>query len=302
MTAVCDPLYDHSMMIIKSFSLIFLSSFIYTISTTSPIAELIKNHGYAELYDGAHGTQVYDELYSCFDELIAFLHSNPSWAHTLYCARERFIRTTYKNYYSTDFFGFVDESSKKDRSQISFYYATHFDDFMCKHYPECHQVAQINRFFKLCRAIQQPYNEIFRAAAHDLGIKNMFNAATKQLPIILKVIKYLTHYHITRPHYDGAALALFLDSTDNQSLLLCPYHSSYKSDDFSVPTRQFHRSLHSNSIILIPGIFLTEWDIYPTPHIVMPSGSIRYATVAFAMRENYASKPIPFSPLVSIKR
>ncbi len=55
---------------------------------------------------------------SKFDELIGFLQTNPVWAQKLYSAKERFIRSKDRNYYSTDFFGFYDESEKQGRSQF----------------------------------------------------------------------------------------------------------------------------------------------------------------------------------------
>ncbi len=163
-----------------------------------------------------------------------------------------------------------------------------------------HQIPQINDFLELCREIQKSFSALFNHVAHELNIQKLFE--NEQPLILIKVIKYLDSYKITRPHYDGSAFTFFLDSTDNQSLFVSTYKSAYTIDDFSSPIRQFHRSEQSNSIILIPGIFLTEFGISPTPHVVLPSGSTRYATVAFAMPQNYSYKPLSFSPLISIKR
>ena len=81
-------------------------------------------------------------------------------------------------------------------------------------------------------------------------------------------------------------------------LLINPH---YTVDDFSSPLREFSRSHNQNSILLIPGVLLTEFSIYPTPHIVAQSGKIRYATIAFAMRPNYIPQKIEFSPLPNFK-
>ena len=266
-----------------------------------PLAEQFKQAGYVEICDKKHGTATFDSLYAYFDELIEFLQTNPVWAQKLYSAKERFIRSKDRNYYSTDFFGFYDESEREGRSQISFYYSTHFHEFICSHYPEFNQVPEIIRFFEACREIQKPYGNLFDEAAAELGLETIFSSKYGHPPILFKVIKYLPSYIATRPHYDGTAFSLFLDSTDNQSLLLSPYKSSFTVDDFSSPLRKFSRAHNQNSILLIPGVLLTEFSIYPTPHIVTQSGKIRYATIAFAMRPNYIPQKTEFSPLPNFK-
>lgn len=268
---------------------------------TTPLAEQFKQTGYVEMCDVIHGTETYDALYSYFDELIEFLQAHPTWAQKLYCAKERFIRSKERNYYSTDFFGFYDESKREGRSQISFYYSTHFHEFICSHFPEFNKVPEITRFFELCREIQQAYVHIFTEAAAELGIETIFSAAHGKPPILFKVIKYFPSYSATRPHYDGTAFSLFLDSTDNQSLLLAPYKSTLTVDDFSYPVRTFSREHNHNSIFLIPGTLLTEFSIYPTPHIVVQSGNIRYATIAFAMRPAHTPAKKELSSLPSFK-
>ncbi|MGE0670473.1 MAG: hypothetical protein AB7H48_08255 [Parachlamydiales bacterium] len=252
----------------------------------TPLAEHFKQTGYLEICDKQHGTATFDSLYAYFDEFIELLQKNPVWAQKLYSAKERFIRSKYRNYYSTDFFGFYDESKREGRSQISFYYSTHFHEFICSYYPEFKQVPEIIRFFEACLKIQKPYGNLFDQAAAELGLEAVFSSKYDHPPILFKVIKYLPSYIAARPHYDGTAFSLFLDSTDNQSLLLSPYKSSFTVDDFSSPLREFSRSCNQNTILLIPGVLLTEFSIYPTPHIVAQSGKIRFATIAFAMRPN----------------
>jgi hypothetical protein len=260
-----------------------------------PLAEQFKQTGYLEIFDKEHGAATFDSLYACFDELIEFLQTNPVWAQKLYSAKERFIRSKDRNYYSTDFFGFYDESKREGRGQISFYYSIHFHEFMCSHYPEFNQIPQIIHFFQACLEIQKPYGNLFDQASAELGLETIFSC--KGPPILFKVIKYFPSYRATRPHYDGTAFSLFLDSTDNQSLLLSPYKSSFTVDDFYSPLRKFSREYNQNSILLIPGVLLTEFSIYPTPHIAAQSGKIRYATIAFAMRPNYRPEKNNFSPL-----
>jgi hypothetical protein len=174
---------------------------------------------------------------------------------------------------------------------------------MCSHYPEFKQIPEIIRFFKACLEIQKPYGNLnlFNEAVAELRLEPMFSSQWGHPPIIFKVIKYFPSYIATRPHYDGTAFSIFLDSTDNQSLLLSPYKSSFTVDDFSSPLRTFSRWYHKNSILLIPGVLLTEFSIYPTPHIVAQSGKIRYATIAFAMRPNYIPQKKELSPLPSFK-
>lgn len=266
-----------------------------------PLAEQFKQVGYAEIWDTKHGAATFDSLYAFFDELIQLLQANPVWVQKLYTAKERFIRSNDRNYYSTDVFGFYDESERKGRSQISFYYSTHFHDFICSHYKEFNQVPQIIRFFEACREIQEVYSNLFEQAAAELGLETIFSSKYGHPPILFKVIKYLPSYIPTRPHYDGTAFSLFLDSTDNESLLLSPYKSSLTVDDFYCPLRTFSRWYHQNSILLIPDVQLAEFSIYPTPHIVAPSGKIRYATIAFALRPHYSPQPTTFSPLPNFK-
>jgi hypothetical protein len=262
-----------------------------------PLAERFKQTGYLEICDKNHGSATYDSLYAYFDELITFLQTNPVWAQKLYSAKERFIRSKDKNYYSTDFFGFYDESERKGRNLIAFYYSVHFHDFICTHYLEFNKVPEIIRFFETCLEIQKSYEKLCNETVAELGLKTIFTSTHGHPPILFKVIKYLPSYNATRPHYDGTAFSFFLDSTDNQSLLLSPYKSSFTVDDFSSPLREFSRCYNQNSILLIPGAFLTEFSIYPTPHIVTQSGKVRYATIAFAMRPNYIPQKNKFSSL-----
>lgn len=256
-----------------------------------PLAEQFKQAGYLEIYDKKHDTALFDSLYAHFDKLIQFLQTNPAWTQKLYIAKERFIRSKDRNYYSTDFFGFYDESEREGRSQISFYYSIHFHEFIGSHYPEVNQVPEIVHFFEACFEIQKPYGSLFEEAASELDLETIFASWYGHPPILLKVVKYLPSYKSIKPHYDGTVFSLFLDSTDNQSLLLSPYKSSFTVNDFSSPVRE------PNSVLLIPGVLLAEFAIYPTPHIILQSGHTRYATIAFAMRPNYTPKKIEFSPL-----
>lgn len=250
--------------------------------------EQFKQAGYVEICDRKHDRATFDSLYAYFDAFIEFLQMNPAWAHKLYSAKERFIRSKDKNLYSTDFFGFYDESERAGRNQIAFYYSTHFHAFICARYPEFERVPEVVDFFDACCEIQQAYGDLFVEAADELGFRENFSS-------LFKVVKYLPAYVATRPHYDGSAFSLFLDSTDSESLLLAPYKSSLTVDDFSSPR------YNQNSILLIPGVLLTEFSIYPTPHIVAGSGKTRYATVVFAMRPNYTQQKIEYSPLPSFR-
>lgn len=289
------------MIILKSLFLWFFLLFTFQSRCALHLSEQFRKMGYVEICDKNHGTTTFDVLYAYFDELIEFLQKNPVWAQKLYAAKERFIRSKDRHYYSTDFFGFYDESEREGRRQISFYYSTHFHKFMCSHFPEFNQAPEIIRFFEACREIQKPYGTLFDEAAVELGLATFFSSEYGHLPILLKVIKYLPSYIATMPHYDGTAFSLFLDSTDNQSLFLSPYKSSFTVDDFSPPLRKFSRCHNQNSIVLIPGALLSEFSIYPTPHIVVQSGKIRYATIAFAMRPNYTSQKSELSALPKFK-
>lgn len=268
---------------------------------TTSLKEQFNQIGYLEMCDKNYGIATYDALYACFDELIAFLQANPAWAQKLYIAKERFIRSENRNYYSTDFFGFYDESEREGRNQISFYYSIHFQDFIFFHYKEFKQVPQIINFFQTCSVLQQSSRNVFNETAAQLDLEHIFFSKCAHPPVLLKVIKYFPSYSVSRPHYDGTAFSLFLDSTDNQSLLLSPYRSTFTVDDFSSPLRKFSRSYNENSMLLIPGTLLTEFSIYPTPHIVEQNGKIRYATIAFAMRPNYTCQKNNFPLLPNFK-
>jgi len=263
------------------------------------LAEQFRQVGYVEICNKRHGANTFDHLYVYFDELIEFLQKNPVWIHKLYQAKERFIRSKNKNYYSTDFFGFYDESQKKGRGQISFYYSTHFHEFVCFHYPEFNQIPEVIHFFESCYEIQESYKNLFSQAAIDLGVDGIFSSEYGYPPILFKVVKYFPSYVPVKPHYDGTAFSLFLDSTDNESLLFSVYKPSLKVNDFFLPVRQFIREMNQSSILLIPGTLLTEFSIYPTPHIVIQGGKTRYATIAFAMRPNHISKKQEFYALPS---
>jgi hypothetical protein len=266
-----------------------------------PLADQLKQTGYAEIDDATYNAAMFDSLYESFDMLIEFLRQNPAWAHKLYRAKERFIRSSDRHIYSTDFFGLYDESHNDSRCQISFYYSLHFHAFIVARYPEFNKITAFIRFFEICRKIQDPCGELCAYAARELGVDSIFASTFGMPPILLKVIKYFPSYFPKRSHYDGTAFSFFLDSTDNQSLLLSPYKSSFARDDFSPALRAYSRSDHRHSILLIPGIFLTEFAIYPTPHIVMSSGQARYATIAFAMRPHYCAPKILLAPLPSFR-
>jgi hypothetical protein len=264
----------------------------------SKLAEQLHRAGYAEMCDECRGAAMFDALYVHFDKLVEFLQTHPAWAQKLYRAKERFIRSPARNYYATDFFGFYDESESAGRHQISFYYSTQFHEFICVQYPEFNEISEIICFFEACGEIQKPCENIFADAAAKLGLGSIFSAGNFfSIPVLLKVIKYLPSYVATRPHYDGTAFSLFLDSTDNESLFLAPYTSSYTVADFSSPLREFSRCEHQNSMVLIPGALLAEFSLYPTPHIVVQSGKIRYATIAFALRPYYRAQKHEFSQL-----
>ncbi|HVY54075.1 MAG TPA: hypothetical protein VHA13_06100, partial [Gammaproteobacteria bacterium] len=186
-------------MIIKSsfFQRFFFLMAFQTLNA-APLAEQFKSTGYLEICDKNHNAGAYDSLYAHFDALIEFLQTNPGWAQKLYSAKERFIRTKERNYYSTDFFGFYDESKKIGRSQISFYYSKHFHEFMCTNFPEFKQVPEIMDFFQICREMQKPYADLFTQAAIELGLQAQF-FCTDEPPILFKVIKYLPAYEPSRP-------------------------------------------------------------------------------------------------------
>jgi hypothetical protein len=285
----------------KNFFLRILLLFAFQSVYATPLVEQFKHAGYVEICDKNHETAMFESLYTYFDELIEFLQTHPRWVQKLYSVKERFVRLPERNYYSTDFFGFYDESEREGRKQISFYYATHFHEFICSHYLEFNHIPEFIRFFEACLEIQKSYESICDEVIVDLGLETIFSSKYGHPPILLKVVKYLPFYYATRPHYDGTAFSLFLDSTDNQSLLLSPYKLSFTVSDFSSPFRLFARSHNQHSILLIPGVLLTEFDIYPTPHIVVHSGKVRYATIAFAMRSHYISQKNEFSMLPNFK-
>ncbi len=276
-------------MIIRKYFFIVTFLFAFHSYCTTPLAEQFKQTGYIELCDEHNGSATFDALYTLFDQFIEFLQKNPVWKQKLYAVKERFIRSKDRNLYSTEFFGFYDESEQKGRRQISFYYSTHFHTFICSRYPEFNTVAQLAQFFNACSEIQKPYPSIFKQAAIELGIESIFSSPSNSAPLLLKVVKYLPSYTCTKPHYDGTAFSLFLNSTDDQALRLSPYKSAFTAGDFITPVRKLTRSDRQNAVLLIPGTLLTEFSIYPTPHIVMKSSKTRYATIAFAMKPTYAS-------------
>lgn len=286
-------------MVIKKICKFLLPTlFVFQSLSATPLAEQFHQSGYAEISNKKASIETYNALYGHFDALIKFLQANPMWTQKLYIAKERFIRSKSRNYYSCDIFGFYDESKKENRSQISFYYSTHFHEFICSHYPEFNQISEIIAFLEACREIQTPCQELFNEAATELGLETIFSSNDNRPPILLKVVKYFPAYSPSKPHYDGSVFSLLLDSSDNQSLLFSPYKPLLSVDDFSIPQRQFPLQ---NSILLIPGTQLLEFSIFPTPHIVIQSGRVRYATIAFAMRSNYVSEKNELSILPNFK-
>lgn len=260
-------------------------------------AKQFQQFGYVEICDTQHIASTYDALYASFDLFVEFLQQHPTLIQKLYIAKERFIRSKFKNYYGTDFFGLYDESAKIGRNQISFYYSTCFHEFLSALYPEFNQIVECFNFFNACYRIQKECSSTFQSVANELKFGDIFSSEYHQVPIIFKVVKYLPSYRATRPHYDGTVFSLLLDSTDNASLLLAAYKSFFTIHDFVNPIRTFVRNQNQNSILLIPGTLVTEFGFYPTPHIVIHSGKVRYATIAFAMRPNYISTKNNFTIL-----
>ena len=80
------------------------------------------------------------------------------------------------------------------------------------------------------------------------------------------------------------------------------YKDAFAREDFSPAVRRYPRTSNQNSVLLIPGTLVTEFAMYPTPHIVIESGNIRYATIAFAMRPNYTLPTHQFPMLPSFVR
>lgn len=261
------------------------------------LAQVFEQSGYVELCNNKHKAAMFDALYLYFDALIELFQAQPVLAKKLYIAKESFIRSKERNYYSTDVFGFYDESEKPGRSQISFYYSTHFHQYLSSCYKECHQYPQIINFLQACSEIETLYTQVFEQAADQLGASSVFDACDGRPPILFKVIKYLPDYVATRPHYDGTVFSLFLDSTNNQSLLLSPYQASYTVKDFIAPLPASSAWCQRNSMLLIPGTLLQDFAINPTPHIVASTGTIRYASIAFAMRPFYTAQNNDFTPL-----
>ena len=231
------------------------------------LVEQFERRGYVEICDQKR----IDSLYAHFDALIECLQTNPVLTHKLYSAKERFIRLRERDYYSTDFFGFYDESKSLGRGQISFYYSSYFHEWIRSRYPELNRVAEITRFLEACFEVQKRYEDLFVNAAAELGVETLFDSEYGKVPILFKVVKYLPSYIAARPHYDGTAFSLFLDSTDNESLLLSPYKSTFGIEDFSTPQRDFPRG---ESILLIPGTLLAEFGIYPTTLLKKPNAPL----------------------------
>ena len=289
-------------MYVRSFLMVsFLLIIFFKSISTSSLFEQLQQFGYAELKNDYHGSQSYDDLYKAFDQLIDFFKTNPVWVQKLYCAKERFIRSKDKVLYGTDFLGWYDDSLLSTRHQISFYYSIHFHQFLSENYPDILKQPNIQNFFQKCFEIQRPCNDFFKEVAQQLGLDSIFLSTGYQVPILLKVIKYFEAYNVSSPHYDGTAFTLFLDSTDNQSLLLSPYKSMLVEQDFFSVFKNFVTTADQSSMLLIPGTLLTEFFMYPTPHIVQHSGQIRYATVAFAMRPNFIFKKREFTILPNFK-
>ncbi len=195
-----NKLYDELMIIRKSLFLLIFLLFAFQSLFGAPLEEQFKQAGYVEICDTNHETKAFDSLYAHFEEFIEFLQTNPIWVQKLYIAKERFIRSKDRNFYSTDFFGFYDD--RIGRSQISFYYSTHFHEFICSHYTEFNQIPEIIRFFEACLEIQEPYGNLFNEAATELGLETIFASKYGHPPILFKVIKYFPSYVAARPHYD----------------------------------------------------------------------------------------------------
>ena len=150
--------------------------FAFQCPSMTSLKEDIKNTGYLEIYNKKPSAATFDSLYTHFDTFIEFLQANPAWAQKLYSAKERFIRSKDRNIYSTDFFGFYDESKRGGRGQISFYYSPHFHEFICTHYPEFKQLPPIINFLKACCKIQKPYGDLCNEAAKALTLETIFSS------------------------------------------------------------------------------------------------------------------------------
>ncbi len=281
-------------MLKKLFCIYYILS-IHQILPIQTLTEQLQKHGFLEIYTYPIDTTKFQDLYDSFDSCIDFLKKNPIWIKKLSIAKERFIRSYDKNYYSTNTFGLYDESQEHQRGHISFYYAIDFHTFIVSQYPEFNDIPEIMIFLNKCLEIQKPYYDLYRNLADEL------NLPLTDFPILLKIILYLPSYTTTKPHYDGTAFSFFLHSTDDQSLLFAPYQSLLTVDNFSSLTEKISAQKNRTSIVIIPGAHLTDFSIYPTPHIVKPTGQYRYATIAFALRSNYRIENTNFAALPQFK-
>ena len=164
-------------------SIFFL--FAFTAISAASLANQFAETGYLEICDKNHKTERFDFLYKDFEELILFLQTNPVWEKKLQIAKERFIRSKNKNYYSSNFFGFYDESKIEGRRTISFYYSIHFHEFIFSYFPELTKIPEIIHFFDACFEIQKPYESIFLESAAKLGLETIFSSKYGRPPILL---------------------------------------------------------------------------------------------------------------------
>lgn len=280
---------------------LFLLLLSYVPCNAVRLAEQLQVFGYAEIADyQAQAAHTFDMLYFYFDQLVDFLQENPACKQKLYLAKERFIRSKSSSFYGTDFFGLYDQSHIPSKAQIAFYYSVSFHQFLMTHFQELYNIPALHNFLEACYAIQEPSHDLFFYAAEELQLNTMFRLQHQEdIPILYKIVKYLPHYMHTKPHYDGTVFSLFLHSTDPQAVLVAPYQELLTIEAFKAPVRTLSNLDAQQSMILILGGLLTDYGMYPTPHIVVATGQTRYATIAFAMRPHYIRPKIEFAALPS---
>jgi hypothetical protein len=241
----------------------------------------------------------FDEFYDHFDQLITAIATNPDIATRLNEASDNWKRQPEVAYYNCNAPAkYVDRMSRDDKEnkiyyQCSWDFINYFGTHYHQMYEDIPELYEIHDFF---RSIHLTASVFFKDMVGKIdnefpGIADRLIDQDKALPITLKVLKYTPapSNFTTSPHYDKGAFTMIVNNDDkeNDKLVIGSYPDDgiVKISRMKIPEMENVAYNMNTTAIIIPDSTLIDvgFEIYPSPHAVLPNPTNRFATIAFLL-------------------
>jgi len=260
--------------------------------------------GYTELKNQYFSKEFYRKTYNAFDNVIELFSEDPS-SNNIISNVEKDFGNHFQAIFSGAPTGYRDcrkIATKKDQ-KIYFQFCKEFYSLMLEKYSEVLIKFDILRvFFESLSTIDEKAKILFNQAIdnleHDVsGLRDVLFRNRENLTVITRILRYESnHQFCTSPHYDKSGLTLVLDNSDlqNDKFRIGPHMKNFDMSLLLPPNRQFDGYKNSTSTLLFPGACLKKigLNINPTPHVVLPSETRRYAIVVFCLVPHIDTKDI----------